>query len=382
MATSNTTSGVSFTVQVDSSAQALAERGRQRNEQLEAYWRRRIRARQDDFLQSIALDTSSAENYAQSSAQFRARLLALLGGWELRPHETHARVEELGRLGPGTLYRVYINVIDSVEMPALLLIPTAAERAPAPAVICQHGYAGSPEWIFGFGTENQQNYMNAVGHRLASEGYVVIAPQIVCSPPGVGQDRVRLDRLARLAGASLLGFEMFELSRVVDYLQTRPEVLPERIGMYGISQGGKSTLFLSALDTRIVAAVCSCYFNNRWNKMIEPQRLAERGAEEGLGYKAYLELPEDDKFDPLAAPLLPDHLLGALICPRPFMVEIGKRDPVIDWRDAVEEFERLHAIYAALGIPERAQAVVAQWGTHEIFYDDAQAFLNRWLLNM
>lgn len=381
MATSDTTSGVSFTVQVDSSAQALAERGRQRNEQLEAYWRRRIRARQDDFLQSVALDTSSAENYAQTSAQFRARLLALLGGWGPRPPETQARVEELGRLGPGTLYRVYINVIDSVELPALLLIPSAAERAPAPAMICQHGYAGSPEWVFGFGSENEQNYLNAVGHRLASEGYVVIAPQIVCSPPGVGQDRVRLDRLARLAGASLLGFEMFELSRVVDYLQTRPEVLPERIGMYGISQGGKSTLFLSALDTRIAAAVCSCYFNNRWNKMIEPEHLAARGEEEGLGYKAYLELPEDDKFNPLAAPLVPDHLLGALICPRPFMVEIGKRDPVIDWRDAVEEFERLHAIYAALGMPERARAVVAQWGTHEIFYDDAKAFLDRWLLN-
>ncbi len=381
MATSDATGGVSFSVQVDSSAQALAESGRQRNEQLEAYWRHRIRARQDDFLHSAALDTSSAQNYAQTTTQFRARLLELLGGWEPRPSHTHARVERLGEMGPGTLYRVHIAVIDGVELPSLLMIPHAAEHAPAPAVICQHGYAGSPEWVFGFGTENQQNYLNAVGHRLASEGYVVIAPQIVCSPPGVGWDRVRLDRLARLAGASLLGFEMFELSRAVDYLQTRPEVLPERIGMYGISQGGKSTLFLSALDTRIAAAVCSCYFNNRGNKMIEPEYLAVHGAEEGLDYAAYLNLPEDDKFNPLAAPLVPDHLLGALICPRPFMVEIGKRDPVIYWRDALAEFGRLHAIYAALGMPERAQAVVAQWGTHEIFYDDAKAFLDRWLLN-
>jgi hypothetical protein len=381
MATLGAISGVSFSAQVDSSAQALAERGRQRNEQLEAYWRRRIRARQDDFLQSVVLDTSSAQNYAQTADQFRARLLASLGGWEPRPRETLARVESLGELGPGALYRVFINVIDELELSALLLIPHTADQAPAPAVICQHGYAGSPEWALGFGTEGQQNYLNAVGHRLASEGYVVIAPQIVCSPPGVGQDRVRQDRLARLAGVSLLGFEMFELSRVVDYLQTRPEVQPERIGMYGISQGGKSTLFLSALDTRIAAAVCSCYFNDRWNKMIEPERLAARGSEEGLDYRAYLELAEDDKFNPLSAPLVPDHLLGALICPRPFMVEIGRRDPVIDWRDAVDEFGRLHDIYAALGMPERAQAVVAQWGTHEIFYDDAKVFLDRWLLN-
>jgi hypothetical protein len=379
MATSDATGGVKFSVQVDSSAQALAEHGRLRNEQLEAYWRRRIRVRQDDFLRSVTLDTSSATNFTQTSTQFRARLLEMLGGWEPRPSQTPARVERLGEMGPGILYRVHIEVIDGVDLPALLLIPYAAEYSPAPAVICQHGYAGSPEWVFGFGTENQQNYLNAVGHRLASAGYVVIAPQIVCSPPGVGQDRVRLDRLARLAGASLLGFEMFELSRVVDYLETRSEVLPGRIGMYGISQGGKSTLFLSALDTRIAAAVCSCYFNKRWNKMIEPEYLALRADEEGLGYAAYLNLPEDDKFNPRAAPLVPDHLLGALICPRPFMAEIGRRDPVIYWRDALEEFERLHAIYAALGVAERAQAVVAQWGTHEIFYDDAKAFLDRWL---
>ncbi len=280
------------------------------------------------------------------------------------------------------LYRVYVNVIDEVEMPALMLIPRAAEGAegtPAPAVICQHGYGGSPEWAMGFGTADKQNYMNGLGHRLASAGYVVIAPQIVCSPPGAGQDRVHLDRLARLSGRSLLGFEMFELSRVIDYLQTRSEVTPGRIGMYGVSQGGKSTLFLSALDTRIAAAVCSCYFNNRWNKMIEPEHLALHSREQGRDYAAYLNLSEDDKFNPMAAPLVPDHLLGALICPRSFMVEIGRYDPVIYWRDAVEEFERLRAIYAQLGLAERAQAVVAQWGGHEIFYDDAKVFLDRWL---
>lgn len=376
---SNEPAAVTDTVRVDSSAEALARNGQQRNEQMEAYWRRKIRARQDDFLAAAALDTSSLAAYAQSSVALRERLLHALGGWEPRPAEARASMEYLGEMEPGKLYRLHVHVIEDVEMHALMLIPHAAERAPAPAVICQHGYAGSPEWTMGFGTPNQQNYLNSLGHRLASAGYVVIAPQIVCSPPGVGWDRVRMDRLARLAGKSLLGFEMFELSRVVDYLQTRPEVLPERIGMYGISQGGKSTLFFTALDTRVRAAVCSCYFNTRWNKMIEPDHLDEMSRREGLKYDAYLNLPEDDKFNPLAAPLFPDHLLGGLICPRPFMVEIGRYDPVIYWRDAVEEFERLRGIYTALGLTDHAQAVVAQWGTHEIFYDDAKAFLDKWL---
>jgi Abhydrolase family len=373
------TGSVINTVQVDSSAEGLAARGRQRNQQLEAFWRRRIQQRQEEFLESVLLDADSLPVYEQSTAHLRERLLRDLGGWDARPHESHARVEYLGEMAPGKLYRLHVWVIEDVEMPALMLIPRAAERQPAPVVICQHGYGGSPEWTMGFGTTGQQNYLNSLGHRLASSGYVVIAPQIVCSPPGGGADRVFQDRLARLAGRSLLGFEMFELSRVLDYLQTRPEVAADHIGIYGISQGGKSTLFLSALDTRIAAAVCSCYFNNRWNKMIEPQRLAEMAVEEKLDYAAYLTLPEDDKFNPLAAPLFPDHLLGALICPRPFMAEIGRYDPVIYWRDAVEEFERLRGIYVRLGVGDRAQDVVAQWGGHEIFYDDAKTFLDRWL---
>ncbi len=379
MAANEAPGDVSYTVRVDSSAEGLSARGRQRNEQLEGYLRRKVRDRQDAFLQSVRLDTSSAESYEQSMASFRARLVEMLGGWDARPDGVTARVEPLGEMAPGRLYRVHVNVIDDVEMPALMLVPRAAEGAPAPAVICQHGYDGSPEWAMGFGTADRQNYMNSLGHRLASAGYVVIAPHIVCSPPGVGQDRVHLDRLARLSGRSLLGFEMFELSRVIDYLQTRPEVIPDHIGMYGVSQGGKSTLFLSALDTRVAAAVCSCYFNNRWDKMIEPDHLAPAAREEGLGYVAYLDTPEDDKFNPMAAPLVPDHLLGALICPRPFMAEIGRYDPVIYWRDALEEFERLREIYARLGVPERAQAVVSRWGGHEIFYDDAKLFLDRWL---
>lgn len=172
---------------------------------------------------------------------------------------------------------------------------------------------------------------------------------------------------------------MFELSRVVDWLQSRPEVLPERIGMYGISQGGKSTLYFSALEPRIRAAVCSCYYNNRWNKMLEDRLLAELGQREGLAYRSYLVTDEDDKFNIYSAALWPDHLLAALTCPRPFMVEIGRHDPVIYWQDALDEATRLREIYSQLGIAERTQAVVAHWGGHEMFYDDAKRFLDRWL---
>ena len=43
--------------------------------------------------------------------------------------------------------------------------------------------------------------------------------------------------------------------KVIDYLQTLPEVDPERIGFYGLSQGGTMTLWFTPLEPRIKVAV-------------------------------------------------------------------------------------------------------------------------------
>src|SRR5690348_3864308 len=89
--------GITNTVQVDSSAAALAIHGRERNQQLEGYWRRKIQQHYHaQFLQWATLDTSSLESYERSTQPLRAHLLDALGGWESRPSEARARVEYLG----------------------------------------------------------------------------------------------------------------------------------------------------------------------------------------------------------------------------------------------------------------------------------------------
>jgi len=50
--------------------------------------------------------------------------------------------------------------------------------------------------------------------------------------------------------------------RGIDYLQSRPEVDPERIGITGNSGGGTQTSQLLALDGRIKAAAISCYISH------------------------------------------------------------------------------------------------------------------------
>ena len=49
-------------------------------------------------------------------------------------------------------------------------------------------------------------------------------------------------------GTLLCGIQVQENMRAVDYLQTRPEVDPERLGVTGTSGGGNQTIYAGALD--------------------------------------------------------------------------------------------------------------------------------------
>ena len=50
--------------------------------------------------------------------------------------------------------------------------------------------------------------------------------------------------------------------RAVDYLTSRPEIDPNRIGAFGCSGGGTMTALLGALDTRVHAIAVACYLTS------------------------------------------------------------------------------------------------------------------------
>ncbi len=67
---------------------------------------------------------------------------------------------------------------------------------------------------------------------------------------------------ARLTGASAATYRTWDGVRSIDYLVSRPEVDPERIGCTGNSGGGTMTSYLMATDDRILAAAPSCYLTS------------------------------------------------------------------------------------------------------------------------
>lgn len=76
-----------------------------------------------------------------------------------------------------------------------------------------------------------------------------------------------------LLGRNAATFRIWDGMRAIDYLQSRKEIDPKRIGCTGISGGGTLTSYLMALDDRILAAAPGCYLTSmrRLMETIGPQ---------------------------------------------------------------------------------------------------------------
>ena len=88
-----------------------------------------------------------------------------------------------------------------------------------------------------------------------------------------------------LAGSSAARYFAWDGIRAIDYLISRPEVDPNRIGVTGISGGGTQTSYIAALDDRVAAAAPACYITSfrRLLESIGPQD-AEQNLNSGLLY--------------------------------------------------------------------------------------------------
>jgi cephalosporin-C deacetylase-like acetyl esterase len=162
-------------------------------------------------------------------------------------------------------YRVEKIIFESQPkhyVSALLFLPDADKyTSPYPGVLvpCGHSDNGKAHEAY-----------QTMGALLALNGMA----GLVFDPIDQGERSQMLSQLPRLAGTRahtmlgigsiLLGrntarFEIWDGMRAIDYLQSRPEVDPKRIGCTGNSGGGTQTSYLMSLDERIVAAAPSCY---------------------------------------------------------------------------------------------------------------------------
>ena len=94
------------------------------------------------------------------------------------------------------------------------------------------------------------------------------------------------------------------------------------------------------LSAEIKAGVVAAWFNHRRNKMAVPD----------ARYSCFLETKEEHAFFQGWLTEFTDADVASLICPRPLLVQHGKKDRIAHWPQVVEEFEAAQEHYRRLGV--------------------------------
>jgi dienelactone hydrolase len=122
-------------------------------------------------------------------------------------------------------------------------------KYPAILYVCGHS---------GRGRDGNKTAFQDHGMWFASNGYIclVIDTLQLGEIPGIHHGTYREGRWWWQArGYTPAGVECWNGIRAIDYLTSRPDVDPERIGVTGISGGGAATIWIAAADDRVKCAV-------------------------------------------------------------------------------------------------------------------------------
>jgi cephalosporin-C deacetylase-like acetyl esterase len=218
---------------------------------------------------------------------------------------------------------------------------------------------------------NQEAFRNplyqVINYNLVKKGIIVFA----IDPPGQGEHVQYWDPSVKfsLAGYSVLehcyfgnqcflsGFNcaryfIWDGMRAVDYLVSRKDVDPERLGVTGFSGGGTVTSYLGAYDDRIKVAIpCSWATASR-------KQLETKGGQDA----------EAEFWKMVSSGITLEDLLEVR-APKPTMMTFVSRDEYLCLQGAREAYRETGKAYAALGNPGNLRMVEddsKHWMTHKI----------------
>ena len=143
---------------------------------------------------------------------------------------------------PLSLYGLTFAGADGALVPSLLSLPNAPAKGKRPAVILLHGMGGD------------KNQLMALAMLLNGKGYTTLAIDIAGHGErpklnGKPADQQDLQGIRTLAAQTVQ-----DLRRTVDYLSSRSDIDPRRIGFVGVSLGGVLGARFLADEPRVAAA--------------------------------------------------------------------------------------------------------------------------------
>lgn len=216
---------------------------------------------------------------------------------------------------------------------------------PLPGVIgaCGHsvnGKAAEPYQAFAQGLA-RQGYVVLIYDPIGQGERLQYPDESLKSKVGAGVHEHLLSGNQQFLVGEFLGtWHAWDGIRALDYLLTRSEVDPQRVGLTGNSGGGTMTMWLCGLESRWSMAAPSCavttFQRNFANELpTDTEQCPPRVLMHGLDHADFL----------------------AAMAPKPVIIVAAEKD-YFDARGSIEAYERLRPIYRWLGAENNLQLFI------------------------
>jgi len=307
----------------------------------------------------------SEDDLRKRQESLRAKFIEALGGF---PEKTplNARVAGTVKADGFRVEKVIYESRPDHHVTGNLYIPEGKGPFPGVLVPCGHSDKGKAEEAY-----------QRISLLLVKNGFVVLC----YDPIGQGERMQLLGADGKAAikgnttehtmsgiGALLVGwscasFRIWDGIRSIDYLASRPEVDPKRLGCTGNSGGGTMTSYLMALDDRIAVAAPSCYITTleRLFATIGPQ-----DAEQNITGQVAFGMEQTDYV--------------TMRAPKPTLICTGTQD-FFDIQGSWTTFREAKQVYAMIGHAERVDLIEYndKHGFSQPRREAALRWMRRWL---
>lgn len=211
----------------------------------------------------------------------------------------------------------------------------ASQKGPLPTVLylCGHGKVKKDDVSYG----NKAFYQHH-GAWFAQNGYTCLMLDTLQlgEIEGTHHGTHHLDRWWwNSRGYTPAGVEAWNSIRALDYLETRPEVDADKLGVTGRSGGGAYTFWIAALDERIKVAAPVAGITSMQNHVVD-------GCIEG--HCDCMFMVNTYRWD------FP--LLASLIAPRPMLILNTDKDRIFPLDGVVDVYQKTRQVYQALDAEE------------------------------
>ncbi|HLU99719.1 MAG TPA: acetylxylan esterase [Acidobacteriota bacterium] len=270
-----------------------------------------------------------------------AGLLPLLEKTPLNPVISHS-TEYDGY----SISRVYFESLPGFLVTGNLYRPVSQE-GPFPAIGSPHGH-----WAYGRLEHSSTASVPARAISLAKLGFVVFTYDMIGYNDSLQLDHDFGGARENLWGLSLGGLQLWNSIRALDFLQSLPDVDPERIGWTGASGGGTQTFLLAAADQRV--------------KVAAPVNMISLQMQGGCLCENMPSLRLDAN----------NVEIGALMAPRPLLMVSASGD----WtRNTMkEEYSETRKIYQLYGAEDRVHGL--QFDAPHNFNQDSREAVYSWMV--